>query len=319
MPVTVNINGISLSHKGSTGVVTATIPDVCKTPSPGGPVPIPYPNIAFSKDLAKGTTTVTADGSNSCAVKGSEFFMSIGDEPGTAGGVKSGTFKGKATWLTYSMDVKLDGKNACRLTDKMLMNKGNTVSMGGELQAPVTPSAIKAMRDHLCELACECYEEGKGQACLNKKIEKQHYKGKYPKKDSYLWREVSMEKKGGKWGIVKQNKGKGPMPSSNPFTRGGGIRPDAVAVDGSGKPQCIFEMKFPGDTLRDSQKRHPNSKYSKAAKQFGVNYDVIDDCPCFPKPKKRKSAAGKTSKSKRKKTVAAGAAGPASVGGIAGK
>ena len=30
-------------HKGQT--VTA-FPDVCKTPSPGGPVPIPYPNIA---------------------------------------------------------------------------------------------------------------------------------------------------------------------------------------------------------------------------------------------------------------------------------
>ena len=38
------------------------VPDVCKTPSPGGPVPIPYPNIAQSVTLAKGTTTVKADG-----------------------------------------------------------------------------------------------------------------------------------------------------------------------------------------------------------------------------------------------------------------
>ena len=36
MPVTIKINGTanSLVHKGSNGISTATIPDVCKTPSP---------------------------------------------------------------------------------------------------------------------------------------------------------------------------------------------------------------------------------------------------------------------------------------------
>jgi hypothetical protein len=67
MAVTVNVNGLTLCHKGSDGVSTATIPDVCKTPAPGGPVPIPYPNVAKSSDLAKGTTTVSADGGNMCA------------------------------------------------------------------------------------------------------------------------------------------------------------------------------------------------------------------------------------------------------------
>ena len=28
------------------GTCTATGPDVCKTPTPGGPQPLPYPNIA---------------------------------------------------------------------------------------------------------------------------------------------------------------------------------------------------------------------------------------------------------------------------------
>ena len=39
MPVTVKVNGTanSLVHKGSNGISMATIPDVCKTPSPGGP------------------------------------------------------------------------------------------------------------------------------------------------------------------------------------------------------------------------------------------------------------------------------------------
>ena len=38
MAVTIKVNGVanSLVHKGSGGVSAATVPDVCKTPSPGG-------------------------------------------------------------------------------------------------------------------------------------------------------------------------------------------------------------------------------------------------------------------------------------------
>ena len=139
MPVTINVNKLSLCHKGSDGLTIATLPDVCLTP-PG--VPIPYPNIAFSKDLADGTTTVFADGGNSCAIRPSIFSKSIGDEPGTMGGVVSGTFMKEASWLTFSADVKIEGQAACRLTDKMLQNHGNTVDCGGEQQSPVFGNRI---------------------------------------------------------------------------------------------------------------------------------------------------------------------------------
>ena len=82
----------------------------------------------MSSDLASGTTTVKADG-QMIAVKGSEYSMSTGDEPGTVGGVASSTFKKEAKWILYSFDVKMDGKNACRLMDKMTMNHQNTVSL----------------------------------------------------------------------------------------------------------------------------------------------------------------------------------------------
>lgn len=138
MPVTVKVNGVanSLVHKGSNGVSVATVPDVCKTPSPGGPVPIPYPNISQSVTLAKGTTTVKADGGMMIATKGSEFSLSNGDNPGVTGGVKSSTFMKESTWILYSFDVKMDGKNACRLTDKKFQNHENTVDATGTLQAP---------------------------------------------------------------------------------------------------------------------------------------------------------------------------------------
>src|ERR1700686_2769648 len=108
MSITIRINNLSLCHKGSNGISTATIPDVCNPPSPAGPVPIPYPNIAMSSDLAQGTTTITADGGNMCANYGSEFSKSTGDEPGSLGGVASATFIMEATWITFSFDVKLE-------------------------------------------------------------------------------------------------------------------------------------------------------------------------------------------------------------------
>lgn len=138
MAVTVKVNGTmnSLVHKGSSGFSIATMPDVCKTPSPGGPVPLPYPNISQSATLAKGTTTVKADGGMMVATKGSEFSLSNGDNPGVAGGVKSSTFMKESTWILYSFDVKMDGQNACRLTDKKLQNHENTVDLAGEFQSP---------------------------------------------------------------------------------------------------------------------------------------------------------------------------------------
>lgn len=132
MPVTIKINGVTntLVHKMSTGISTATIPDVCKTPSPGGPVPVPYPNVAQSITLSDGTTTVKGD-KMMAAIKGSKFALSNGDNAGVAGGVKSSVFMKEATWILYSFDVKLNGKNACRLTDKMFHNAENAANLGG--------------------------------------------------------------------------------------------------------------------------------------------------------------------------------------------
>ena len=135
MPSSVKVNGTanSLVHKASNGFTKCTVPDVCKTPTPGGPVPMPYPNVAQSAMLSSGSTTVKAD-SMMIAIKGSEFSLSNGDEAGTLGGVKSNTFIKEATWILYSFDVKIDGANACRLSDKMFHNHENTVNAAGEDQ-----------------------------------------------------------------------------------------------------------------------------------------------------------------------------------------
>ena len=150
MAVTININGLSLCHKGSGGVAKSTPPDVCKTPMPGGPVPIPYSIISFSKDLVKGTKTIKVDGGNMAANLGSEFSCCIGDEPGTLKGVASGTQLKESTWLTYSPNVFFEDKAACRLSDKMFMNHKNTVCLGGEQQPAVSKTALKKAKEMDC-------------------------------------------------------------------------------------------------------------------------------------------------------------------------
>jgi hypothetical protein len=134
MGVTVGVNNLSVVHKSSSGISIA-FPDVCKTPSPAGPIPIPYPNIAKSSDTAKGSKKVKIDGNPVC-LKDSNFSTSMGDEAGSAGGVISGKTKGKAEFINFSFDVKIEGKNVPRAFDLMLHNDKNTPPFP-VLQGPV--------------------------------------------------------------------------------------------------------------------------------------------------------------------------------------
>lgn len=125
MPSTVFANAMGFSHKQSGGM-SSVFPDVCKTPTPAGPVPIPYPNIGQSADTTNGSKTVTIQG-NETMLKGSTYKMSAGDEAGSAGGVVSGKIKGACEFMLYSFDVKVEGKNVCRMGDMLTHNDKNAV------------------------------------------------------------------------------------------------------------------------------------------------------------------------------------------------
>lgn len=151
MSTTVGVNNMSVVHKETNGT-TVAFPDVCKTPSPGGPIPIPYPNIARSADTAQGSTTVSVEGKPIC-LKNSNFSTSTGDEAGTAGGgVASSKTKGKAEFVNYSFDVKVEGKNVARALDLMLHNDKNTPPFP-LIQPPVV--AMKKAQDGCNCLACK--------------------------------------------------------------------------------------------------------------------------------------------------------------------
>lgn len=132
---TVFANGRSILHAGDGLQHASAVPDVCKTPSPGGPVPVPYVNVASDGDLAKGTKRVKIGG-KSVALASSHLSTSVGDEPGTAGGgLASSKTKGKMTWGSASADVKFEGKGVVRFGD-VTQHNGNSfnaafTAMGG--------------------------------------------------------------------------------------------------------------------------------------------------------------------------------------------
>lgn len=122
MPATVNVNMRTVVHATSNGVVIG-FPDTCNTPTPAGPVPIPYPNVAMSQDTSMGSVMVKCDG-NPIMLQGSKFAQSTGDEAGSNGGVVSGVIKGKAEFVSFSFDVMVEGKPVPRMADLMVQNEG---------------------------------------------------------------------------------------------------------------------------------------------------------------------------------------------------
>src|SRR5476651_439941 len=125
MASTVCVNELTAVHKSSDGKVCFS-PDVCLSPRPG-PVSVPYTNIASSADTANGSTSVKMDG-NPVMLQDSVFSTSTGDEAGSCGGVSSGVTKGKAQFINYSFDVKIEGKCVPRLGDQMIGNIGSSAN-----------------------------------------------------------------------------------------------------------------------------------------------------------------------------------------------
>lgn len=120
-------------------------PDVCKTPSPGGPVPIPYPNIAMLAQASDGTVSAKVKilGQKVATTK-TEISMSSGDEAGTAGGgVVSSKFKGPAKFKKGSSKVKVQGASVVHLTSTIGQNGVSNANHPAGVQ--VQPSQTKVI------------------------------------------------------------------------------------------------------------------------------------------------------------------------------
>ncbi|AHK79313.1 hypothetical protein M911_09325 [Ectothiorhodospira haloalkaliphila] len=117
------INGRSAVHAGSQGLLTSI--DVCLTRIGKRCKPIPYTNVAESRDATGTAGSVFVNGHAVCHHQ-SRFARSRGDEPGNCGGVRSRTRRGYAEFVGSSGNVFFEGVPAVRQFDPMVSNCRNT-------------------------------------------------------------------------------------------------------------------------------------------------------------------------------------------------
>lgn len=116
-------------------------PDVCLTPTPAGPVPMPYPNTALLPMALPPTTSLKNLISMMPAHNlGTTIPTSMGDTPGAAGGVASGIIMGPARNTMGSMKVFTGGMPATKAFSTAMQNMTNC-PMG----ATLVPSQFKVM------------------------------------------------------------------------------------------------------------------------------------------------------------------------------
>ncbi|MDB4930367.1 MAG: type secretion protein [Myxococcaceae bacterium] len=113
-------------------------PDVCLTPTPAGPVPIPYPNIALGPTAIPSqvnTLFMCTPAHNLATV----IPLTNGDNAGVATGVASGTVMGPSRHILPCATVLVGGVPATRLTSVSIQNNTNCPGVR------IVPSQVKVI------------------------------------------------------------------------------------------------------------------------------------------------------------------------------
>lgn len=108
-------------------IAVCTTPDVCKTPVGIAVVPIPYPITSNMNDSMSVSSNVNFGGDPAYVHDKSKISKVTGDEPGTTGGIKSGTNRSMVETISGSSSVNVNKKPVVRHTDPCRMNNGNTM------------------------------------------------------------------------------------------------------------------------------------------------------------------------------------------------
>jgi hypothetical protein len=148
-------NTNAIACKAGDAKVIASFPDVCLSPPspPAGPVPVPYPNTSFDKDMQNGSKTVMIKGQE-VMLKDQSFYKTapLGDEAATnsfGGSVVTHVITGKTYFQAWSMDVQFEGQNVDRNLD---LTGSNCASPPSDVSGNV--SEVKKSEDE--QPKCEC-------------------------------------------------------------------------------------------------------------------------------------------------------------------
>lgn len=152
-------NGNEIACKKGDGKVIAAFPDVCLSPPspPAGPIPVPYPNTSFSKDMKEGSKSVQIGGGEIMLQDQSYYATSpLGDEAATkslGAGVVTHCITGKTYFAAWSMDVKVEGKNVDRHCD---LTTSNHASQPGSTPPNPNLGAMSVASDEDASGKCRC-------------------------------------------------------------------------------------------------------------------------------------------------------------------
>lgn len=151
-------NGDEIACKAGDGKVIAAFPDVCLSPpsSPAGPIPVPYPDTSFSKDMQNGSKAVMIKGKE-VMLKDLSYYKTspLGDEAATktlGQGVITHVITGKTYFVAWSMDVKFEGENVDRHIDLTTSNHASPMAN----ESVTLPNASSSTMGQQLSLLCEC-------------------------------------------------------------------------------------------------------------------------------------------------------------------
>lgn len=120
------------------GGMNMAFPDVCQTPTPAGPVPVPYPNIAMGMTAIPNVPNILVGGMPVHNL-GTTTPISNGDNAGVGTGVASGMVMGPSRHLLGSFTTLMGGMPVTRMTSMSMQNSTNAVG------ATLVPSQFKVM------------------------------------------------------------------------------------------------------------------------------------------------------------------------------
>jgi hypothetical protein len=107
--------------------IAFAFPDVCNTPTPGGPVPIPYPNVAQLGDAQDVATDLLVGPSETPVLLVQSVVQTSTGSPPNVTGVSSGSANGSCEMSQGSSSV-IYGSNSLgvvRFGDQTQQNGGN--------------------------------------------------------------------------------------------------------------------------------------------------------------------------------------------------
>ena len=126
--------------------ISMAVPDVCKTPTPAGPIPIPYPNIAELAMANPGTCAETVFiVAMPAATIQTVIMLSEGDDAGAAGGVVSGVFIGPAQFKIGSSVVMIEGAPAAFMGSMVAHNGVANANMPAGAQIAPSQAVVTVM------------------------------------------------------------------------------------------------------------------------------------------------------------------------------